>query len=194
MFKNVFLNKLFYLFALVVLCSILGCNEKSTKPNNLYYEKGQSLFDQLKIDYSNYFNEPACIISSNKFTPSDFDFQKIASLHLKIKNTKHLAFQEKMYFSAFLFESSLNNKIIITQKKLDSLENNKVPFFKWLDGYCNNTGYLLVSNPVFNEKYNQVIVNIGVVCGPLCGSGVTVYYYWNGKKWIEKEVLGFWVS
>ena len=48
--------------------------------------------------------------------------------------------------------------------------------------------------PIFNEEFDLAFVQIGTMCGGLCGGGVEIIYEYKNGKWIKKENIRSWIS
>lgn len=91
----------------------------------------------------------------------------------------------------------VRNKNILTEIQFNEFEEKSKQsgfiFWEWLDENCNN-GYCFVSKPIFNETFDLAFVEVGTICGRLCGGGEDRIYEFKNGNWILKETIGSWVS
>jgi len=159
-------------------------------------DKTTELITQILTDERTGFLSSNCISEKPKaIMPTEF--QKYVKEYLKIKDTAHLKLQLELYKKFKITNDLAPNKNILTQKQFEEFskktEKGEFQFWDWLDENCVN-GYCSISKPIFNETFDLAYVQIGFVCGGLCGSGVERIYEFKNGKWIEKESFGGWVS
>lgn len=162
-------------------------------------QKTTELITQILKEESNGYLMSNCITEKPRAIshPMVSDFNEYVKNNLNIKDTIHLNAQLKLYKNFKITADLVMNKNIITQKQFvefeQKSENDEFRFWDWLETYCEN-GYCSISKPIFNETFDLAFVQIGTVCGGLCGGGEERIYELVNGKWIQKESLGSWVS
>ncbi|MDG4949644.1 hypothetical protein NLM59_01795 [Weeksellaceae bacterium KMM 9724] len=162
-------------------------------------QKTTELITQILKEESKGYLMSSCITEKPRAVshPMVSDFNDYVKDNLNIKDTIHLKFQSRLYKNFKITADLVPNKNILTQKQFEEFEqkseNGGFRFWDWLDTNCDN-GYCSISKPIFNETFDLAYVQIGTVCGGLCGGGEERIYELVNGKWIEKESLGSWVS
>lgn len=162
-------------------------------------EKTIELLTQIFEDEKNGFLSTNCLTEKTRAInyPMVADFDKYVKNRLGIKDSTHYKVQSELYKKFVLTSKIAKGKNIITQIQFKEFEKKselgEFKFWDWLEQNCSD-GYSSISKPIFNENYTLAYIQIGNVCGGLCGGGEErIYKYINGK-WIEKENFGNWVS
>ena len=169
------------------------------KLTELDAQKTTELITQILKDESETYLSSSCITEKPRAIshPMVSDFNKYVKSHLNIKDTIHYNLQARLYKEFKLTADLVPNKNILTQKQFEEFEKKSgdggFRFWDWLDENCEN-GYCSISKPIFNETFDLAYVQIGTVCGSLCGGGEERIYEFVNGKWIEKESLGSWIS
>jgi hypothetical protein len=183
---------------------ILASCKKELKTNvselkKLDSEKTTELLTQIFEDEKNGFLLTNCITEKTRGVnyPMVPDFDEYVKNHLGIKDSIHYKLQSELYKQFVLTSDIAKGKNIITQSQFKEFERKselgEFRFWDWLEDNCTD-GYSSISKPIFNENYTLAYIQIGNVCGGLCGGGEErIYEYINGK-WIEKENFGNWIS
>ena len=120
---------------------------------------------------------------------------KMISRHLGLKTNEQLTTIFNLNENFKWKRNNAHNKIILTEEELRVFREETDPDnidFRNLSK-CPK-GYLTISKPIFNEDYNKAIVQIGQVCGFLCGHGEYRLYKLKDEKWELEEIIGFWES
>lgn len=157
------------------------------------------LITQILKDESEGYLQSSCITEKPKANshPMVSNFDEYVKKHLNIKDTIHYKLQSSLYKEFKLTSELVPDKNIITPKQFKEFEqkseNGGFRFWDWLDENCEN-GYCSLSKPIFNETFDLAYVQIGTICGGLCGGGEERIYELVNGKWIEKESIGGWVS
>ena len=180
-----------------------GCKtDKKTdlkKSEDFDTQKTTELIKQILKDENKGYLSSSCITEKPRAIsyPIVKDFDEYVKNHLNIKSTAHYKIQKQLYKQFKLTTDLVVDKNIITQEQFEKFEkkskNDEFRFWDWLDTNCEN-GYCSISKPIFNETYDLAYVQIGTVCGELCGGGEERIYELINGKWIEKESFGSWVS
>lgn len=99
-------------------------------------------------------------------------------------------------FSAFkIADKILPNWNIITEKELGLYKISSVDTSTWGSLLIDcSIGYYAFSKPIFNEKYDNAIVGLGIICERLCGGGLTPVYKLVNGKWKAEREISSWVS
>ncbi|UMB61196.1 hypothetical protein MHL31_03090 [Lutibacter sp. A80] len=162
-------------------------------------QKTTELIKQILKDESKGYLISSCITEKPRAVshPMVSDFNEYIKKNLKIKDTVHLNTQSRLYKRFKITSDLVKNKNILTQKQFEKFEkkskSGEFQFWDLLNTNCKD-GYCSISKPIFNETFDLAYVQIGTVCGWLCGGGEERIYEFVNGKWIEKESLGSWVS
>jgi hypothetical protein len=197
------LKKTTFYISSIILILTLGCKTENKtdlkKSEILDAQRTMELMTQILKDESEGYLQSSCITEKPRAVshPMVSNFNKYVKNNLNIIDTVHYKLQTRLYAKFKLTSDLVPNKNIITQKQFEEFEkkseNEGFRFWDWLDTNCEK-GYCSISKPIFNETYDLAYVQIGTVCGGLCGGGEErIYELFNGK-WTEKESLGSWVS
>jgi len=169
------------------------------KLTELDAQKTTELIKQILIDESEGYLSSSCISEKPRaiLHPMVSDFDEYVKSLLNIKDTLHYKIQSRLYKKFKLTADLVPKKELLTQKQFEEFEKKSESggfrFWEWLDTNCEN-GYCSLTKPIFNETFDLAYVQIGTVCGGLCGGGEERIYERVNGKWIEKESLGSWVS
>jgi hypothetical protein len=142
---------------------------------------------------------PSCISEKSRAVelPEYSEINQILNIYLDIRDSTHLRIQKEKFKDFKMTPELAGNLHIITEYDFERFEYQSktkgIDFFEILDSLCVN-GYFSISKPIFNETFDLAFVQIGEVCGPLCGGGEMIIYEWNSGKWFEKERISSWVS
>lgn len=167
--------------------------------NNLDSTKTTELITQILKDEKDNYLSSTCVSEKPKAVlfPMVSDFDIYVKENLNIVDSIHLREQMKLFSNFKLTKKLVSDKRIITNSDFEEFEKQSklgnFKFWDWLNENCIN-GYCSISKPIFNETYDLAYVQIGTVCGDLCGGGVERVYEYKEGKWTEKENLGSWVS
>ncbi|MCH2032323.1 MAG: hypothetical protein MK202_02290 [Tenacibaculum sp.] len=192
-----------YYLSIIIIILNFSCktdkNNSVEKSAEFDSQKTKALITQILEDESKNYLSSTCISEKARANshPMVADFDNYIKKLLKIKNENHYETQKKRYIKFKITSDLVPNKNILTEKQFNDFErkskNGKFSFWDWLETNCTN-GYCSISKPIFNEAYNLAYVQIGTVCGGLCGFGEERIYELVNKKWIKKQSLGSWVS
>ncbi|MDN3594318.1 hypothetical protein [Zunongwangia endophytica] len=169
------------------------------KLKDLDAQKTNELITHILEEKRNGYLMSSCITEKPRAVSHSMvsNFNDYVKDNLNIKDTVHLKIQSRLYKKFKITADLVPNKNILTQVQFEEFkqksENSKFRFWDWFDTNCEN-GYCSISKPIFNEAFNLAYVQIGTVCGRLCGGGEERIYKLVNGKWIEKESLGSWVS
>ncbi|WP_233558631.1 hypothetical protein [Aquimarina sp. BL5] len=188
---------------LILNLIFISCKDESkvrlTELKNQDVEKTTELITQIFEDEKKGFLFTNCITEKARGVnrPMVSDFDEYVKNHLKIKDSIHYNLQLESYKKFILTSDITKGKNILTQSQFKEFERKselgEFKFWDWLENNCSD-GYSSISKPIFNENYTLAYIQIGTVCGSLCGGGEErIYEYINGT-WIEKENFGNWVS
>jgi hypothetical protein len=169
------------------------------KLEDLDAQKTTELITQILIDESNSYLSSNCITEKPRAVshPIVSNFDEYMKNNLNIKDSIHYKIQLRLYKEFKITANLVPEKNILTQKQFDEFEqkseNGGFKFWDWLETNC-EIGFCSISKPIFNEKFDLAYVQIGTICGSLCGGGEERIYELVDGKWIEKESLGSWVN
>ncbi|WP_255592866.1 hypothetical protein [Marixanthomonas sp. SCSIO 43207] len=191
----------FYISIIVLILNFSCKTDKTDLDKSAEYDaqKTTELIMQILKDESSDYLSSTCITEKPRAIsyPMVADFDKYVKNHLEIKDTIHYNTQKRFYKKFKITSELVPNKNILTQKQFEEFEKKskkgEFRFWDWLDNNCKN-GYCSISKPIFNETYDLAYVQIGTVCGGLCGGGEERIYEFVNGKWIEKESISSWVS
>ena len=184
------------LIVFLILC--IGCKERP-ELESIDQLKTAELISDLLESKSKYLLSPSCISEEPRAISGHVneDFKNYAKEHLKIVDTFHLNNQMRFRENFRISKKIAGELKLLTKQNFEDLERlgttAHFSFWSWLDENCEN-GYLSISKPIFNETYDLAIVQIGTVCGKLCGGGGTFIYKFDNGTWKETEILSSWVS
>jgi len=180
-----------------------GCktdnNTDLKKLEELDAQKTTELITQILKDESETYLQSSCITEKPRAIsyPMVSDFDEYVKNHLNIQDTVHYNLQSNLYKNFKITADLMPDKVILTQKQFEEFEkkseNEGFRFWDWLDTNCEN-GYCSISKPIFNETFDLAYIQIGTICGSMCGAGEERIYEFVNDKWIEKETLGSWIS
>tara|TARA_B100000949_G_C14186413_1_gene409776 strand:+ start:362 stop:895 length:534 start_codon:yes stop_codon:yes gene_type:complete len=162
-------------------------------------QKTTELISQVLEDENKGYLSSSCITEKPRAIshPMFLGFDVYVKSNLNIKDTGHYKTQKHLYKQFKLTTDLVPDKNILTQKQFEGFENKSenggFQFWDWLRTNCKN-GYCSISKPIFNKTYDLAYVQIGTICGELCGSGEERIYELVNGKWIVKESLGVWIS
>ena len=124
------------------------------------------------------------------------DFDSYLKDLLQIKNSIHYKTQRKLLRNFKVNKSLVPQKRILQKQLFNKFEEKskieRFRFWDWLDENCEQ-GYCFLSKPIFNETFDLAYVQMGSVCGGLCGGGEIKIYEFKNGIWSVKESLGTWV-
>jgi hypothetical protein len=192
----------FYISFIILILNFSCKTDNKTdlkKLEDLDAQKTTELITQILKEESNGYLMSSCITEKPSAIshPMVSNFNDYVKDNLNIRDTVHLKTQSRLYKTFKITADLVPNKNILTQKQFEEFEqksgNGGFRFWDWLDSNCEN-GYSSISKPIFNETFDLAYVQIGTVCGGLCGGGEERIYELINGKWIEKESLGSWES
>ncbi|OEY71907.1 hypothetical protein APR40_14890 [Salegentibacter salarius] len=195
--KNIFYISFLFLILIFSCKSHITTDLKKLK--TIDAQKTTEIITQILQDESKGFLSSSCITEKPKAIsyPMVSDFDEYVKNHLKIEDTVHYNLQSHLYKNFKLTADLVPNKKILTQEQFEEFEkkseNGGFSFWNWLETNCEN-GYSSISKPIFNETFDLAYVQLGTVCGGLCGGGEERIYELINGKWIEKESFGSWIS
>ncbi len=192
----------FYILFMSLILNVCCKNEPKEKVDelvNIDLMKTTELITQILNDEKNNYLSSTCI--SEKpwavLFPMVSDFDSYVKEHVNIVDSIHLSIQMELFNNFKLTKTLVSDKKIITNSDFEELKEQSKQgnfgFWEWLNENCIN-GYCSISKPIFNETFDLAYVQIGTVCGDLCGGGEERIYEYKEDKWTEKEHLGSWVN
>ncbi|MCK5441842.1 MAG: hypothetical protein KAJ23_08130 [Maribacter sp.] len=152
----------------------------------------------LDVEKENYLIA-SCISESPRAVSMSMtsDFELYLKKNLGIRDTSHLRNQIRLFKEFRITKELAPSKNIVSDVQFVNFEKQSekkgFSFWEWLDSNC-GSGYCSISKPIFNESYDRAIVQVGTVCGGLCGGGATLIYELIDDEWKEVEIISTWVS
>lgn len=186
---------------LILILTIISCKtEQKNKINeiiSLDREKTIELLLQVFEDENDSYLSTKCITEKRVagFDPISEDFDKYLKEHLYIKDSIHYNLQIELRNAFSMNNEIARGKSILTKLDFEEFRKNSNIDEMWeliLDK-CPD-GYSWVSKPIFNEDFTIAYINIGSLCGGLCGGGESRIYKFKDNKWVFENSLGYWIS
>ncbi|WP_156125300.1 hypothetical protein [Cellulophaga sp. Hel_I_12] len=192
-------KKLAYILLLVFLLHF-GCKENpKIDYRNLDKEKTTELLTLIINDSTDLYMDSSCISENNRFLHTIFttDLNNFIKTELEIKKDSHLKTQLELFHNYRITKDMAFGKQIITVTEFkefaEKAENGNYLFWPWVESNCVN-GYISISKPIFNEKFDKALIIIGSMCGGKCGGGETRTYQLENGKWTITKTEFEWIS
>lgn len=171
--------RLIFFFAfLFVLTLFSGCNDDSAISN--YFGEGDDylIYSKVLLDIPN--NNSLVVLSD--YTQGE------------LINQNNL----KYYTDAIpgLAEETLQNYILMNQQKirLKKISGSSCIFRSELDNSATKFVSVIVSRVGYNIDKSQAVVTVGVIWGPLAGSGYLLFFVKTGNEWQIQNRIMTWIS
>ena len=197
------MKKTTFYISFIILILNFSCKNESKfnldKTADLDSKKTTELITQILKDEKENYLSVSCITEKPRAVsnPMASSFDEYVKENLGIKDSIHYKLQTESYNNFIITKDLVSDKNIITETQFEEFEKKSklggFKFWKWIDENCKG-GFCSISKPIFNETFDLAYVQIGTVCGGLCGGGEERIYEYKNGKWTKKESLGSWVS
>jgi hypothetical protein len=86
---------------------------------------------------------------------------------------------------------------LISQDQLNYIFNEDDYYGSWFNFYNtfpNTDGLTQLSVVAYNSDNTKALVDVGLICGPLCGNGTLFYLEKLNGVWVIKKTVDTWIS
>lgn len=199
-----------YVYALIMIILFSSCNEKSSQSHELivYDEIMPLILDTLHLDLYEEYDNPELNIrlrdSVLNLTKSTLLRDELIAVDAKlfneiVKKNNYKTIWNKEDYLSFSFSKEfekeyLHHKVYLSSnhplKKKELFTYNAEKEFLPKEIYFE----VSMSRIVFNEKFDEGFLQVGSVCGELCGQGYDIWIKKINNKWEIINVKRTWIA